>query len=189
MSTVAVQNVSALFALVQQRINNFPVPSNDIATLIQSSISKNFRLKGRYDPSMPPDDILSGGDSKWKDLAASTKRAYKKKGWKLETTLSRTGGGLMANILVQARGNIITISANKKYAQIHQYGGEIKHPGGTPYIVTDKGVRFMRKDGDYPEGVKFTGPHTIVIPARPFIVLQREDLEDIRDLIAGKSLI
>lgn len=64
------------------------------------------------------------------------------------------------------------------YAAIHEYGGTINHPGGTPYIVTGKGALFMKKDGNYPEGVKFTKPHLITIKARPYLKPAEKRLEE-----------
>lgn len=55
-----------------------------------------------------------------------------------------------------------------EYAPIHEFGGDINHPGGTPYIVVENGrAVFLKKDGNYPDGVKFTRPHIIRIIARP----------------------
>ncbi len=62
-----------------------------------------------------------------------------------------------------------SLGSKLKYAAIHEYGGTIQHPGGTPYIVTGKGALFMKKDGNYPENVKFTKPHPITIKARPYL--------------------
>ncbi len=67
---------------------------------------------------------------------------------------------------IVAMGIIAKLATRSKYARIHQYGGTINHPGGTPYIVTEQGTVFMRKDGNYPPQVKFTKPHSIKIPKR-----------------------
>jgi hypothetical protein len=48
--------------------------------------------------------------------------------------------------------------------------GIINHPGGTPYIVTDKGAKWLKKDGVYPKSVRFTKPHNIQIPVRTTIL-------------------
>lgn len=65
------------------------------------------------------------------------------------------------------------VATNLKYAAIHEYGGTINHPGGTPYIMTDTGPKFikaetaarMKSEGKH---VGLTRPHTINMPARPF---------------------
>lgn len=57
-------------------------------------------------------------------------------------------------------------------ARAQEYGATIQHPGGTDYGYVRKGkrrvVRFLKKNaGNNVLGT--TGPHTIKIPARPFI--------------------
>ena len=63
-------------------------------------------------------------------------------------------GELRNSIEVRPEGNSIVISSNKAYAAIHNFGGK----AGKNQKVT--------------------------IPARPFLVIQKETLEEIRDLIA-----
>lgn len=61
-----------------------------------------------------------------------------------------------------------------KIAAIHEFGGTIQHPGGTPYGYktqkdAEKGqVRFLKKGEGYMV-LGETQPHTIEIPARPYI--------------------
>lgn len=56
---------------------------------------------------------------------------------------------------------------NAKLGTVHEFGATIKHPGGTPYIVTDKGARFVKKENG--KGLPITKPHTIDIPRRSFL--------------------
>jgi len=62
-----------------------------------------------------------------------------------------------------------------KYARIHELGGTIKHPGGTPYVFGDKGqaifiskdrAKQLRADG---RNIKETKAHSITMPARPYL--------------------
>lgn len=93
---------------------------------------------------------------------------------------------LQRSIRVKLSGQSIQVVSDVPYAQIHNEGGTINHPGGTPYIVTGRKSRargrrsslrnfgenqavFLKKDGSYPEGVKFTKPHKIDIPKRQYI--------------------
>jgi phage gpG-like protein len=56
-----------------------------------------------------------------------------------------------------------------KYALIHEYGGTINHPGGTPYISGDGGKAiFVKKSYSGDREVKYTKPHSIKMPARPY---------------------
>jgi len=61
----------------------------------------------------------------------------------------------------------VKLATDTKYAAIHQYGGTIRHPGGTPYvIIKNKGAVFMKKDGNYPPNTRYTRAHNITIPKR-----------------------
>lgn len=91
----------------------------------------------------------------------------KRRAPKLTRTLSRS-------IHVEAgesslQGATALVGTDVVYAAIHEYGGTIQHPGGTPYIVTSSGAKFLRKDGRYPAGVRFTKPHPIHISAQPYL--------------------
>ena len=56
-----------------------------------------------------------------------------------------------------------------KYALIHEYGGTINHPGGTPYIIGEGGkAYFVKKSYSGEREVKFTKAHSISMPARPY---------------------
>jgi phage gpG-like protein len=66
------------------------------------------------------------------------------------------------------------IGTNVKYARIQEFGGTVNNPGGTPYIVTDKGAVFIsKKKADELEAdgktVKRTKPSKATLPPRPFM--------------------
>lgn len=125
-----------------------------IANAIEAGIARNFQKQGAWSGSGDI-GLLSGGNAKWKELSPITKALYRKKGWKQEPTLSRTGGGLASSIEIRpnASGLGITISANKEYAAIHQFGGQ-------------------------------TGRNlTVTIPARPFLIINADTLDEIQDEI------
>lgn len=53
-------------------------------------------------------------------------------------------------------------------ASVHEFGADIKHPGGTPYVLNDVGqARFVKKGHADPAGV--TKAHIISIPERSFL--------------------
>lgn len=89
----------------------------------------------------------------------------------------RTGNlrrSLHTEVIEASRGDAAAkVGTNVEYARIQEFGGTVKHPGGTPYLFTSfahhGGVTFLRKDGRYPRGTRFTRPHKIRIPARPYL--------------------
>lgn len=54
------------------------------------------------------------------------------------------------------------------YAIIHELGGTIRHPGGTPYMIGRGGRAVFLRKGD-PRAIGKTRPHPIKIPARPYL--------------------
>jgi phage gpG-like protein len=68
------------------------------------------------------------------------------------------------------------VGTNVKYARIHELGGVINHPGGTPYIIVGPGraAFISNKKAAQIEGkgqqVKRTRAHPITMPKRPFLV-------------------
>jgi phage gpG-like protein len=140
----------------------FNLLDNDVKDAIgQSAVSeirKNFRAGGR--------------PNKWKK-SKRAKGQGKKKG-RYGKTLQDDGTLRDATDFNRTSDGIELVN-NIEYAAIHNYGGTINHPGGTPYIVVGsqggREVRWLKKDGSYPPQVKFTKPHTIRIPKREFMIL------------------
>lgn len=70
------------------------------------------------------------------------------------------------------------------YAAIHQFGGTIKHPGGTAYKLDEKRwASFVRND-DADDKMARTGAHDIVIPARPYLGFTDADAEYAVEVLA-----
>lgn len=84
-------------------------------------------------------------------------------------------GHLKSSIIVTQPGPLrVRITANAEYAAIHEYGGTINHPGGTPYYIdssTGLAVFVRKESGSRLLGANLpvTKPHTITLPARPFM--------------------
>lgn len=63
---------------------------------------------------------------------------------------------------------------NAALGAVHEFGAEIDHPGGTSYGFASKAaadrneVRFLKTGAGYAE-LGVTGPHTVNIPARPWL--------------------
>ena len=100
--------------------------------------------------------------------------------------LKRPTGTLAASItpgpiLEDANSITGTIGPNTPYARILEYGGTIRHPGGTAYIpLRDGTTRFVSNAAaqghDYPR----TRAHSIPIPAHSYM---RTGLADMRQTI------
>lgn len=64
---------------------------------------------------------------------------------------------------------------NASLGAIHEFGADVRHPGGTSYGYASKAaaergeVRFLKTGKGYLE-LGVTGPHVINIPARPWLV-------------------
>jgi phage gpG-like protein len=94
-------------------------------------------------------------------------------------TLMLRSGKLMSTIrpiMVSAtRVRIRAGSPQVPYAQIHNEGGTINHPGGTPYFVKDGKAIFVSKktaarlNGIFHKPLPLTGKHKIPMPKRQFM--------------------
>lgn len=168
---------SVSFADVLPKINN----------LIQTSISDNFQAGGRFGN----DNQFGGGSNKW----IVSKRAKQQSGMTLQDR-----GSLAKSIRVSSYSQngriVVTIGSNLKYAAHQHFGskeGGFKHPGGTSFVIRkSKGVtkaKFVTNKyaAAHPEKIRgITKAHQIILPARPYLVLQNRDLEDIGNLIINQ---
>lgn len=90
--------------------------------------------------------------------------------------------GTLANRLhyqVFEAAGIAKVGSPVKYAAIHEYGGTIKHPGGTAYyFIARTGLaRWLSNKKAAGHNFPRTKAHDIVMPARPWL---RPALEDSR---------
>jgi phage gpG-like protein len=192
----SVNDIRKEIEAVIKEINGFPnrmMFYEDVSSLVFGDIEDNFTAGGRYDGS--GSDILSGGSQRWTSLSKSTKAAYQMIGWSpLTPTLDRSSDGLRSAVDVTATKKGVSVVVNKPYAAIHQFGGTINHPGGTYYIIEEDEygkpkARFIKtsKKAKYKVVYK-TKPHTIEIPPRPYVVLQKDTIDNIGNL-AGQYLL
>ena len=130
--------------LIANASNLQPVMAK-VRAFVMNAIQRNFDSKGRWDGKGT--GFLSGGTQKWKPLANSTKKKYKKQGiTDLDPTLNRSQYGLYKSIQVYSKGTEIHATSAFPYANVHQFG----------YKNT---------------------------PARPYITLAREDIEEIVNFV------
>jgi len=87
-----------------------------------------------------------------------------------ETTITNDG--------VEGR---VYVGADVPYAAIHEYGGIIHHPGGTPYFIGKDGQPvFVSKETALGARLPVTKPHDIPMPERSYM---RSGFQDFRDRI------
>lgn len=159
---------------IKGQVSNLSPVLEVVSALVESSIVNNFDR---------------GGNPSWIPLAKSTIRAYTKKKYSLKPTLDRKGH-LRDSIEVRPYGKSgIMVSANSEYAAIHQFGGVIKHPGGTAYVsvgpgqsafISNKKAAKLESQG---HNILRTRAHSITIPARPFVSLSDDDLNEIKQIL------
>ncbi|MCL5991547.1 MAG: phage virion morphogenesis protein [Bacteroidetes bacterium] len=170
---------------LQRKFEDITPILHKIVALIQMTIERNFIQHGRWSGQTTNIDLFSGGSQTWtkwsKGYNPTKIRPY-------AAILSRSGV-MQQQIEVLPQGKTqVSISANTPYAAAHQFGVTFTHPGGTPYIVLEDGAHFISKKKAAEleaEGrkVKYTGPHQVTIPPRPFIVLTEDDVNEIAEVI------
>lgn len=153
-----------------------------IQNIVRSSIDQNFISEGRFG-----DGLFGGGTQKWQ----KSQRAIKQGG----QTLSDTGRlASSIQVIVSQQGSSLNIQAgsNLVYAAIHNFGGLINIPARSRLYVQKRYTRGPKK-GKFKKGTTFgqgytTKAYTIKMPARPYLVLQNEDIVQILKLITEKIL-
>lgn len=185
-----ISQLNSVFRTLKSQYDDLTPILDMVSALIDRAITANFDERGRWDGNESDITIFSGGSQKWKALASSTKGKYQRLGWELEPTLNRTKG-LMSTIEVRPQDkSSVVISANSPYAAIHQFGGTLK-----PTIPISSKMRKFFWAKFYETGQKnwralaLTKKRAlkpvIQIPARPFITLTEEDLEEIISIFSN----
>ena len=169
------RSIQKLLKKLKHRLNDMSPVMEEIGNIILDSVEENFEEGGRY--SSP--GSWRGGSKKWEPLSPSTIKQRRKEGSWPGQILVRNSAGLAASISVNAGREYVEVGTNKPYAAIHQFGGVIPERIIKPQrakalkIPVEKGYIF-RKKTKIPE---------VRIPARPFLVIQDEDIEEIREAI------
>jgi len=97
-------------------------------------------------------------------------------------------GTLARSIVIESgkrRARKVGPDKSVPYAAIHEYGGTISSPGGQPYVVLFGQAVFVKKGSAAATKphTKFTKPHKIVMPARPYM---RPSLDQTRAQVADE---
>lgn len=83
---------------------------------------------------------------------------------KKEVAVGFPAGGKAASLTYDNGMSVLDV------AIANQFGADINHPGGTPYMIGSDGKAiFVKKDSPDAARLPKTKPHRIKIPARPFM--------------------
>jgi phage gpG-like protein len=187
--TVNVAGAQDYLDQIAGKIGNMSEVMGMIGEIILSSVDENFERGGRYKEA----GSYEGGGSKWVDLKPGTKKARARKGkWPGKILLVK--GQLVGSLHPSPFEDRVEIGSNLVYAAIHNFGGTIHRTvkAGNVRLQSRHGKLLKGKTG----GAIFSGsehqhtlhpirdhkigkPYTITIPARPFMVVQDEDLTEI----------
>jgi phage virion morphogenesis protein len=161
-SNVDLTEFNRKIAQIRQTAGNLKPVMAAIGNRAVGSVKQNFAVGGR--------------PTKWAPL--STAYASQKKGGKLLMATGRLAG----SIHYEANSDSATIMTDKlPYARIHNFGGqnkphEIKARNKKSLAFMAGGVPVMRKKVNHPGSI---------IPARPYMVLQDEDIATFGEMIAA----
>lgn len=143
------QIAAALGRLAQSAANLTPV-MQAIAGVMHRAVEKNFAAEGR---------------PKWLGLKPPVNK--RRRGGKL---LQDTGQ-LAASIMEGSDASSAWVGTNKKYAAIHQLGGQTR-----PHVILPRNKKALAFGGRVVKKVNHPGSK---IPARPFLMLAPDDEEKI----------
>jgi len=104
--------------------------------------------------------VLAAG---WPALNPAYKAGKRNKNMLVES------GGLRGSLSEEAGRDYARVGTNKIYAAIHQFGGVIR-PKGSGHLGFKLGGSFVKTK-------------SVTIPARPFLTIEKEDEEMVRDVI------
>lgn len=125
-----------------------------VASIMEASVQRNFEEGGRPVKWTPSKRVRAGGGQTLVD-----------------------SGRLKNSITSRSTAASAEVGTNVKYAAIHQFGGKTK-----PHVIKPKNKKSIFFPGAaHPvKMVNHPGSH---IPARPFLVIPPEDMEDIKDVL------
>lgn len=189
--TNGLPTVTAHLEATITRAQNLRVPMKAGAQLMMFSVNANFGSGGR--------------PNRWATIAASTRKYKMRQGLSMTPLTGRTGA-LKGSISPKVTSDSFSIGTSIPYGAIHQFGGVINQGARSELFQRNRYLRGSRA-GSFKRGTKSLGPNrvgfgfrargfnmgarTINIPARPYLVFQDQDVQDINkivtDYIKGKS--
>ena len=145
----------------------------EISQIMLKAVQQNFETEGKR----------VGG---WPQLKASTLKDRKRKGYTSGMLIRR--GNLFRSISARDTNDEAVVGTNKVYARIQQEGGTINMASRSETFIRsrykkgDKKGKFKKGKGTSGQGFTFKA-HSIIIPARPFLKVNKEDLKEMKHVI------
>jgi phage gpG-like protein len=145
------------------------------------SIQKNFDVGGRprWKPWAASTAINEAGGVRLKSgkVSASRRRTARARTGKVLYDTGRLANSVTASVTGR---RTLLLGSNVVYAAIHHFGGTIRVPEIVPRRA---GALRWYSAGGAPIFAKRARPHTVLIPARPWLVVQDEDLEILTGMV------
>lgn len=166
---------------ILHRSTNLARPMRVIAAKLNNSVGRNFEVGGRYST----EDSLLGGSNKWAPV--KNPPAYKRsnkargiaKGDEKGSILLRSTH-LRRSIMPESTEDTAFVATNVEYAAIQNFGGTTK-----AHVINPRNGKVLAFDGIVCRSVHHPGSK---IPARPYMVVQPEDLDDYEDVLVRHVL-
>lgn len=155
------KNCKILLKGIENNGKNMSRAMRTIAVELEESVRENFEVGGRYSKA----GSLIGGPKKW------TKSQH-------GGSLIRTGN-LRDSITSESDKNSARVGTNIAYAKIHNFGGTI---AGRTIIPREKKALSFIWNGMRRIYARVT-TKTREIPARPYMVVQPEDIESFKETL------
>ncbi len=143
---------------------------NEIGILMMASVQKNFEEQGRPDKWIP----LS-------PMTIAMRRSKDKSSIKILQDTGRLRNSIGYKVTNDGTG--VAVGTNVEYGKSHQYGDTMHIPSRTIVPKIAKVLRFVINGKVvFAKKVKQKA-RTAIIPRRPFLLFQNDDLQDIRGVL------
>jgi phage gpG-like protein len=172
-----IDRMNSVYSSVQEQYSDLTPLLDTIAEIIEQAIDQNFSNYGRWNGNSSSVDLFSGGNSRWKPLATSTIKVYKRRGINpLKRTLDRTAN-MRDSINVTPHGNSqISIRMASPYGAAHNFGFK-----GKVSVV-----QHLRKNKSGKEYEVKAHTREMNVPASPFLTLTDDDIIEIIEFIESQ---
>ena len=158
--TIDDHEVRDLFRRVLAHLGDMTPAMQVTGEIVRTSVVRNFELGGRPAP--------------WKPLSETTLARRKKGGGILR--VQGNAGGLMGSISYEAYPDHVLVGTNKIYGAVHQFGATKGEFGTIAVTVREH----LRKGKTVREHTRSMAIPWGDIPARPYLMVQDEDWDEIR---------